>query len=233
MNENICHKICDGGIQMDFSKLLNKLRILLKVLVLSLMVLGFNACFPKITKEPEEKPEPVTSYSEDVPDVSNWRTYSVPPFEISLPPDWQGIDTAQPLFSLGTSLPDGTIFFAQEARNDEQKPVTLLFLQEDVPLINSLDKYLSLSIHNLQNSAGVIGGANHRTVNLNIGQVEILNFYSKNYDERGLAVEGEITQYIFLNKGKGYVLSFSSERESATQHKSTFMAIANSLTFVN
>ncbi len=196
-------------------------------------MLGFSACLPKIVEEPEEKSKPITSYSADVPNISNWHTYSVPPFEISLPPDWQGIDTAQPLFSLGTSLPDGTIFFAQETSNNEQKPVTLLFLQEDIPLINSLDKYLSLSIHNLQNSAGIVGDASHKTVNLNIGQVEVLNFYSKNYDGRGLVVEGEITQYIFLNKGKGYVLSFSGERESTLKYQGTFMAIANSLAFIN
>ncbi len=42
-------------------------------------------------------------------------------------------------------------------------------------------------------------------------------------------VETAVTQYIFLNKGKGYVLSFSSEREGFQKYEDIFTAIANRL----
>ncbi len=160
--------------------------------MLLLILLGTNACLPR-TKEEFSKPVFTEEISKNTPNTDNWSVYKVSPLRISLPPNWQGINTSQSLFSLSESLPSGTIFFAQNDNDNEQVPATLLLLEEDIPLINSVDKYLTMSIHNLKHSGNVIGNTSRKTTNINLGQVEVLNFHSKNYDERGLLGHVDMT----------------------------------------
>ncbi|MEZ4632604.1 MAG: hypothetical protein R2880_18145 [Deinococcales bacterium] len=172
------------------------------VLVWLVFLLSLVACLPQETLE--ARPEkPLEALELEFP--ATWHSYRATPFKLSLPETWQVLSMTSALSAFSASLPKGVLLLASLPQ-DKSNLSGIVFLNEDVPLLSSLDKYSELSLHNLQSSIESLSQLRYRFVELPIGKVTEIRYTALRYDAEGIGHELHHWQYLLLRKGKGYVL---------------------------